>query len=68
MIIVSRDEEELEKSSFERTSCTLIPGSKEKSLETRLAYQLLTDVNTTISGFDKWVGEANQSFSVVLTH
>ena len=32
MIVVSRDEKELEKSSFEQTSCTLIPGSKEKSL------------------------------------
>ena len=59
MIIVSRDGEELEKSSFERTSCTLIPGSKEKSLGTRLTYQLLTDVDTTISGFDTWVGELN---------
>ena len=37
MLIVSRDEEELEKSSFEQTSCTFIPGSKEKSLGTRLA-------------------------------
>ena len=40
MIMSSRDEEELEKSSFERTSCTLFPGSKEKSLGTRLAAQL----------------------------
>ena len=40
MIIASRDVEELEKSSFERTSCTLSPGSKEKSLGARLAAQL----------------------------
>ena len=38
MIIVSRDEEELEKSSFRRTSCILIPEAKEKSLGTRLPY------------------------------
>ena len=53
MIIVSRDEEELEKSSFGRTSCAMFPGSKEKSLGTRLAYRLLIMAVTTItSGFD----------------
>ena len=40
MIIVSRDEEEHEKWILGRTSCTLILGSKEKSLGVRLAAQL----------------------------
>ena len=40
MIIVSRDEEELEKSSFGRISGILFSGSRENSLGTRLAYRV----------------------------